>query len=271
MAQPCEVIRPFDRNAEGNIPRRELRIAPTARFGPTPVGGFEVLAKASTFLQALPTPLQALVGENATAVALPVGTVLYEPGLRPRFVHFLSSGLASVVMEMGDGATPEILTVGSEGIVEAAHLLGPCRVPSRAFMKISGTGLQMNFNTFERMFAEHAVIRSAVLRYVQYQMALVSQNAACNRLHGVQQRLAKYLLMVQDRARSNNFVLTQEFLAEMIGTQRTTITHIAGALQRLGFIEYSRGKMSILDREGLESASCECFRAATNQLSALYS
>jgi CRP-like cAMP-binding protein len=101
-------------------------------------------------------------------------------------------------------------------------------------------------------------------------MGLVSQTAACNRLHSVQQRLAKYLLMVQDRARSNNFVLTQEFLAEMIGTQRTTITHIAGALQRLGYIEYTRGRMTILDRTGLESAACECFRATMSQLSTLY-
>ena len=270
MAQPCEVLRPFDRSAEIPVPRREPRIPPPGRFTPTPVGGFNVLSKTSSFLQALPESLQSLIGESVTAVALPAGSVLFEPGVRPRFAHFLTSGMASVIMEMGDGCTPEILTIGSEGIVEAVHLLGPGRVPSRAFMKISGTGLQMSFSTLERLFSEHAALRSLILRYVQFRIALLSQNAACNRLHGVQQRLARYLLMVQDRTRSNNFMLTQEFLADMIGTQRTTVTHIAGALQRLGFIEYSRGKMTILNREGLEAASCECFRATMNQLNALY-
>ena len=271
MAHSCEVILPLGRSAPISIPRREPRITSTERLGPVPAGTFEVLAKASAFLQALPEHLQLLVGQSATAVALPVGTVLYEPGVRPRFVHFLTSGMASEVMEMGNGCTPEILTLGSEGVAEATHLLGPSRVPSRAFMKISGTGLQMSFSAFERLFAEHPALRSVVLRYVQYRIALLSQTAACNRLHGVQQRLATYLLMVQDRTRSNSFILTQEFLADMIGTQRTTITHIARSLQRLGFIEYSRGKMIIRNREGLESAACECFRATMNQVNTLYS
>jgi CRP-like cAMP-binding protein len=199
------------------------------------------------------------------AVTLPVKTSLYEPDDEPKYVHFITSGIASIVMTMGDGATTEVGTVGREGVPQGTHLLGSAPVATRCFMQVAGTGLRMDFKVFSGLFNEDENVRRAILHYAQYQTVLFGIVAGCNRLHPVESRLARWLLMVQDRTGDKVLRLTQEFLAEMIGSQRTTVSSVAGALQERGLIEYVRGTVRVLDRTGLENAACECY-AATRKI-----
>jgi hypothetical protein len=145
-------------------------------------------------------------------------------------------------------------------MAEALHLLGPGHVQTNCFMQIAGTGLRMRFIDFEHIFRRDEAVRGTVLRYVQFQSLVLSQIAACNRLHEVEERLARWLLMVSDRIGDSELRLTQEFLSQMLGARRSTVTLVAGTLQRSGLIEYSRGEVKILDRAGLERAACECYR-----------
>ena len=201
---------------------------------------------------------------------LPVKTSLYEPEDTPKYVHFVTSGLASIVTAMMDGSTTEVATVGREGMPQGLHLLGRAAVPTRCFMQIGGTGLRMEFREFVKLFDEDAAVRKAVLAYCQYQSLMISQVAGCNRLHDVEGRLARWLLIVEDRTGDPVLKLTQEFLAQMIGSKRTTVTAVAGALQDRELIEYSRGVVRVLNRVGMERASCECYPITRGLLEGLY-
>ena len=203
-------------------------------------------------------------------VILPLRTSLYEPESTPKYIHFLTSGIASIVTTMLDGGTTEVATVGREGIPQGIHLLGPAPVTTRCFMQVSGHGLRMDFQAFAKLYAGDVEIQKIVCAYGQYQCLMVSQIAGCNRLHHVEGRLAKWLLVVQDRTAEPVLGLTQEFLAQMIGSRRTTVTAVAGALQDRGLIRYSRGKVRVIDRIGLERASCECFPVTRTLLASLY-
>jgi CRP-like cAMP-binding protein len=192
-------------------------------------------------------------------VSLPVRTVLYEPDETPKYAHFMTSGIASIVSSMSDGASAEVGIWGKEGLVESFHLLGNAKIPTRCFIQMEGTALRMPFKELQREFAESEEFRMAVLQCVQSQGFILGQLAACNRLHEAEQRLARWLLMVRDRVESETYLLTQEFLANMLGARRTTVTAAAGALQRKGLIKYSRGHIHIVDQAGLENAACECY------------
>ena len=203
-------------------------------------------------------------------VFLPVPTLLYHPGTPPKFAHFMTSGMVSIVTFMQDGHGVEVGLVGSESLVEGFHLLGRAEVPTTGFLQVEGSALRMPFADLVRDFAEHNFLRSLVLRAVQAQGLIVQQLAACNRLHEVEERLSRWLLSVSDRVGSDEFAITQEFLAQMIGTQRTTVTLTAGNLQRSGLIEYRRGRMTLLDRERLESAACECYTVVRKLMLNMY-
>lgn len=192
-------------------------------------------------------------------VALPVGTALYEPHEIPKFAHFLTSGIASVVTTMNDGCSAETGMWASEGLAECMHLGGSARVPSRCFMQVGGTAMRMSFADLEHEFESLQPLREGIQHSIQTQALILGQLVACNRLHEVEERLARWLLMLQDRVQEDEFHITQEFLAQMLGSRRTTVTLAAGTLQRIGLIEYQRGRVHILDRERLESAACECY------------
>jgi CRP-like cAMP-binding protein len=213
----------------------------------------------NVLIDALPEDSGRKLLKQVTRVNVPMRTSLYEPGDSPKFAHFLTSGIASVVTTMGDGSTSEVGTLGREGVPQALYLLGGLPVPTRCFMQIGGTALRMEFNVLQRLFQTDESLRRIFLAYAQYQSLMLSQVAGCNRLHDVTERLARWLLMIQDRTGNTLLKLTQEFLAQMIGSQRTTVSEIAGNLQDRGFIEYARGSIKILDRIGLENASCECY------------
>jgi CRP-like cAMP-binding protein len=193
-------------------------------------------------------------------VTLPVRTVLYEPDETPKYAHFLTSGIASIVSTMSTGASAEVGIWGKEGLVESFHLLGSARIPNRCFIQMDATALRMPYKELQKEFADNELFRSAVLQCVQSQGFILGQLAACNRLHEAEQRLARWLLMVRDRVESENYFLTQEFLGNMLGARRTTVTLAAGTLKRAGLLKYSRGRIHIVDPAGLEKAACECYR-----------
>jgi CRP-like cAMP-binding protein len=219
-----------------------------------------VRSNASLFLEMVPQPYRDAILSRLQPVSLPVRTSLYEPGAKPQYVHFLTSGIASIVASMSNGDSVEVGIWGHEGLVESVHMLGAARVPNSCFMQVEGAGLRMPFDEFQKEFLHAGPVQRLVLQCAQSQSLILLQLAACNRLHEVEERLARWLLMVQDRVEGDTIFLTQEFMAEMLGAQRTTVTLAAGTLQRAGLIEYRRGSVRILDRENLEAAACECYQ-----------
>ncbi len=175
-----------------------------------------------------------------------------------------------MVTPMLDGGTAEVEVIGNEGLAGSFHLLGSAPVPTSCFMQLGGSGLRVDLSELRNKFRTSDEIRGRILEFVQEQALTVSQMAGCNRLHEAEARLSRWLLMAQDRVQSDTLNLTQEFLAEMLGTQRTTVTTVAGILQRSGLIEYRQGVVKILDRENLVHAACDCYRIAKKLHTDLY-
>jgi Crp-like helix-turn-helix domain len=207
---------------------------------------------------------------QSVKVPLPIRTSLYEPCKTPSHVHFLTSGIASIVTTMADGQTVEVATVGREGAPQGIHLLAPIPVLSRCFMQVAGTGLRIEYKVLERLQAEEEDLHKALLAYAQYQNIISGQIVACNRLHDVRSRLARWLLMLQDRTGETTLRLTQEFLGDMIGSQRTTVNEVTSTLEERGAIRNGRGTIHILDRKALGRLSCECYQQTRMLLCALY-
>ncbi len=212
------------------------------------------------FLEKLPAEVRRALTLVLEPVSLPVGVVLFEAHDRARYVHFVTSGMASIVTAMGDGAIVEVGICGREGFPEAVQLLGPQTGSRRCLAQIGGTALRMSFKRFEQEFLPIDAVRKLVMQQVQCETLALAQMVACNRLHEVEERLARWLLMVQDRLGESKVELTQEFLGQMLGTRRSSVSLAAGALQRVGLIEYRRGDIRINDHHGLEDVACECYR-----------
>ena len=191
---------------------------------------------------------------------MPVKTELYSADRIPAYAYFVTSGIASVVTSLADGGIVEVGMIGNEGVVGSLHVLGPAPVPSRCFAQLAGTALRIPMAEFRAAFSGSEEIRYRLLEFVQEQVSSLGQLAACHRLHEAEERLARWLLMAQDRVQSDVLDFTQEFLAEMLGARRTTVTLVAGTLQHTGLIEYRRGRVKILDRGSLENAACDCYQ-----------
>lgn len=211
-------------------------------------------------LDALPAAYREDFLPRLEKVVLTRPTILYLAQETPRYAHFLTSGIASQITLLEDGRALELGVVGTEGLVETTHLLGPAGVTSEGLMQIDGTALRIPFAQLKKEFLRYEPLRQLILEQVQMQTLVANQLAACNYFHSVRERLARWLLMIQDRVHADDFHLTQAFLADMIGVQRPTVTLVAGELQRNGLITYSRGEIRIRDRAGLERACCECYR-----------
>jgi CRP-like cAMP-binding protein len=196
---------------------------------------------------------------------------IYEPDETPKYAHFMTSGIASVVSSMSNGASAEVGIWGKEGLVESFHLLGNARIPTRCYIQVSGTALRMPFKELQKEFQENEELRDCVLQGVQSHGFILGQLAACNRLHEATERLARWLLMVRDRMESDSFFLTQEFMATMLGSRRTSVTAAAGQLQRQGLIKYSRGRIHLVDPQKLEDVACECYPTVRNLYLNFYS
>ncbi len=201
------------------------------------------------------------VREELEFVQLPHHHILHEAGERIEFAYFLNEGLASLVVLTSDGRSVEVAIVGHEGVVGTPLAVGLHRGPYRSIMQISGTAIRIRAEILETLLIETPALRLLLNRFVLVQGLQIAQIAACNRLHEIEQRLARWLLMCQDRVESQYLPVTHEFLAQMLGTGRPSVSLAAGILQKAGTIENVRGSVKILNREALESAACECYRA----------
>jgi CRP-like cAMP-binding protein len=193
-------------------------------------------------------------------VALGVKHQVAEPGKPFTHVYFPLSGVISFVLELQDGAVVEVGTVGNEGMVGLPVLLGAQESPTRVFSQVAGEAARMKSDAFAEHLKGAPALDRLLHRYAQTMMNQITQTAACNHAHAIEQRMCRWLLMTHDRVGQDEFALTQEFLAQMLGVRRPSVTVVAGMLQQAGFIRYSRGRMTIVNREGLEASSCECYR-----------
>ena len=200
-----------------------------------------------------------------TEVFLKVKTVLFEPGQPIDAVYFPLDGVISLVTPLEDGAIVEVATVGNEGLVGVPVVLGGS-LAVRAISQVAGRCLTMEVGAFLSELGTKGPLSRLVDSYVQALFSQISQAAACNRLHSNEERLARWLLMSHDRVGADEFFITQEFLAQMLGSRRATVTLSASILQRAGFIQYRRGHIEITDRHGLEGAACECYEVIRSAL-----
>jgi CRP-like cAMP-binding protein len=193
-------------------------------------------------------------------VSLPLRQVIYEVGKPLDEVYFIEAGVASVLTTMANGSTIEVGMIGFEGIVGMAALLGAEVSAQQIIVQVPVNALRMKMSTCRVAFDQSTGFRTAVLRYLAALLDLGSQTAACNRLHTIEQRCARRLLMARDRSQRDVLPMTHEFLASMLGVRRAGVTETAGELQRSGLIRYHHGQLTIIDHDGLEALACECFR-----------
>jgi len=205
---------------------------------------------------------------NMQSVSVHLGDVLLEPSDRIRHVYFPQNGaLISLLATMEDGKSVEVSLVGNEGAVGIPAILGGDRSGYTALVQGPGDCLKIRVGDLKAEFDAGGVLHDSLLRYIRYLLAQISQTAACNRLHRLEQRFARWLLMVHDRAKKDEFPVTHEFLSLMLGAPRSEVSVVAGNLRKSWCIRYWRGKVTILDRQGLEKASCECYRAVAGESS----
>jgi len=216
-------------------------------------------------LTALPSSERQLLTGLVRTVALPVKTVLFEPGEAINALYFPTDGVISLVTPLLDGAIVEVATIGNEGIVGVPLTpLGGLAV--RAISQVAGHSLRLDAGAFLTLVERSNSFRALVDKYTLALFGQISQAAACNRLHSSEERLSRWLLMSHDRVGSDQFMITQEFLGQMLGARRSTVSVSAGILQRAGLIRYVRGHVTIVDRAGLEAVSCECYEVIKAEL-----
>ena len=226
-------------------------------------------ASANRLLGLLPAKDYRRLHRHLERIPLTYRQSLYRARQRLGFVYFIESGVGSLVNTMANGAAAEVGTIGNEGVVGLPLLLGDSRAPTSVYVQVPGTGLRMTAARFSAELARSASMRAVMLRYAHALFNQVAQSAACNHFHTLEQRCCRWMLMTHDRMQSGEFLLTQEFLAMMLGVQRTGVSAAAGGLQRAGLIRYSRGIVTILDRQGLRARACECYGLSRHEFDRL--
>ena len=231
---------------------------PMAGDAPRPAEG-ALRTERNRLLRALPPDEYQWLEPHLKSVSLTHKQVLAGENEPFRHVYFIETGVISVVNHVA-GGTVEVGTIGNEGLAGLSVFLDVNAIPSRTFVQVPGEAKRIAADIFAAGADERPVLRRVLHRYTQAFLTQVSQTAACNRAHELQERCARWLLMTHDRvAGADSFPITHEFLSFMLGVRRAGVTVAAGTLQRAGLIRYSRGKVTVLDREGLEAASCECY------------
>jgi len=193
------------------------------------------------------------------SVDMPLGQVLYESGDTLSHVYFPITSIVSLLYVMEDGASAEIAVVGNEGIVGVSLFMGGGSTPSRAVVQSAGQGLRLAAHMMKDEFNKNGPVLHLLLRYTQALITQMSQTAVCNRHHSLDQQLCRWLLLSLDRLQGNELVMTQELIANMLGVRRVGVTEAALSLGREGLIRYTRGRIAVLDRAGLEKRTCECY------------
>ena len=192
-------------------------------------------------------------------VSMALGDVVYESGSLQEYVYFPTTSIVSLLYVMADGASAEIAVVGNDGMVGIALFMGGETTPSRAVVQSAGSAFRLSGHVLKREFTRGGALQHLLLRYTQALLTQMAQTAVCNRHHSIDQQLCRWLLLSHDRLSSNTLIMTQELIANMLGVRREGVTEAAGALQDAGLIRYSRGRITIVDRPGLERRSCECY------------
>jgi CRP-like cAMP-binding protein len=210
-------------------------------------------------LDALPTAELSALLARLEAVPLPVEMPIYEPDVPITHVYFPTSGMISMVSTM-DNDTVEVGTIGREGMAGLPILLYAESMPTRAFVQVKGAAQRITTDGFRAALHEGPVLAPLLYRYAQTLFDQVAQSVACNRLHDLEERCARWILMTHDRVGADQLPLRQRFLAQMLGVHRPAVTLAAGALQRAGLIRYHRGVIEVIDRTGLEEAACPCYQ-----------
>ena len=192
-------------------------------------------------------------------VDLPLGKVLYESGAPMAYVYFPTSAIVSLLYVLENGASAEIAVVGFEGVVGVSIFMGGGTTPSRAVVQSAGKGYRLRADAVKAEFDRAGPVMHLMLRYTLALITQMSQTAVCNRHHSLDKQLCRWLLLSLDRLQGNELVMTQELIANMLGVRREGVTEAAAGLQRAGLIRYSRGRITVLDRPGLEKRTCECY------------
>jgi CRP-like cAMP-binding protein len=225
---------------------------------------------ANRLLLALPQATFENVRQNLEMVDLVRGQVIYHVDAPVKHVYFVDRGLISLVKTMRDGRTVEIGAVGIEGVAGSNALFGIERTILDSIVQVPGTALRGDCQAMRREMERSESLRDLIQCYAHFAVSQLAQTAACNRLHSLEERCCRWLLIAHDSARSDSFALTHEFLAMMLGVQRTGVSLTANILQRAGLIRYSRGYVTVTDRPGLEAAACECHSTIHAQLNHLF-
>jgi CRP-like cAMP-binding protein len=199
------------------------------------------------------------------AVEMPLGQVLYESGGTLSHVYFPTTAIVSLLYVMENGASAEIAVVGNEGIVGISLFMGGDSTSSRAVVQSAGMGFRLKAQTLMNEFDRAGPVLHLLLRYTQALITQMAQTAVCNRHHSLDQQLCRWLLLSLDRLQGNELVMTQELIANMLGVRREGVTEGALKLQQLGLIRYARGHITVLDRDGLEKRTCECYAVVKNE------
>lgn len=216
-------------------------------------------------LAALPPDELHYLMPHLELVDLPLKYSFYEPNEPITHVYFITAGVASLLMVVENGEAVEVGTVGHEGMVGLPVFLGADSTPGMAFMQVPGTAPRLPVEVFRREVRPGTQLHTLLQRYTQAMMIQMAQGMACNRMHTIEQRAARWLLMTQDRVGNATFLLTQEFLAQMLGVRRAGVSEAASTLQAEGLIRYTRGVITILERAKLEARACVCYRVIEDE------
>ena len=216
-------------------------------------------------LAALPREEYERILPHLGHVSFKLGEIVYESGGQMEHIYFPTSAIISLLYLMENGASAEMGVAGKEGLVGVALFMGGNTMPNRAVVQSAGGAVRMKAQALRDEFARGGEFQHLLLRYTQALLTQMSQTAVCNRLHAIEQQLCRWLLLSHDRLDSDELVMTQELIANMLGVRREGVTAAAGRLQEHGLISYVRGRIQILDRRGLEASVCECYKVVKDE------
>jgi len=225
--------------------------------------------KQNHLLAALPAADYTRLAPHLELTPMPLGWAVYEPGGQLSYLYFPTTSIVSLLYVMESGASAEIAITGNEGLVGISLFMGGESTPSRAVVQSAGSGYRLRASILKKEFALGGHLQHLALRYTQALITQMAQTAVCNRHHAVDQQLCRWLLLSLDRLESNELVMTQELIANMLGVRREGVTEAAGKLQAEGLIQYSRGHIKVLDRAKLEKRVCECYAVVKKEFDRL--
>jgi CRP-like cAMP-binding protein len=224
-----------------------------------------IAASSNMLLAALPEIECERVGKHFQPIVMPLGDVLYEPGMNIRHLYFPVTSVISISYMMADGRADAVARIGPEGCAGVEVFLGSGSTPCRAVVLSAGRGYRIERRWLDEESGRRGALRTVLLRYIQSYLTQVAQTVVCNRHHSIDQQLCRWLLMFLDRQASNNLAITQEQIADLMGVRRESVTEAARKLQITGSIQYQRGHIVVVDPSGLESRSCECYEVVKRE------